>query len=117
MCYGIAWSYHLLIYGSVAAGFIFDIPWLRHVGLTLTGILYLPWCNENFLTIPLAILLHTKVFGKRDPKTRAQLDEMMENARNDWAYWKAKFRKLFRRGVEDESKPKRERKRKPNKRN
>ena len=58
--------------------------WLSHAAKVYIGILYMPWTPEKFfLTIPLAIWIHIKLF-KNDTKTKLQLEEMLEEARNDW---------------------------------
>lgn len=43
--------------------------WLRATAITWLGILWLPFCPEKVITIPLAIWLHTKLFPKHSVPT------------------------------------------------
>lgn len=96
ICYLIAWSWHIPVYGAIICGYIFDIPWIYTTGWTLLGILYLPICKEDLFQIPLAIWLNTKLF-KSDEKTMANLNAMLEEAKKDWEGIKSFFRKIFKK--------------------
>lgn len=90
--YGIVWSWHLLLYLAIAIGIIFKITWLYSACITFYGILWLPWCQENLFQIPLAILLHSKLF-KNDQKTKDLLNKMYEEAKLDFLKFKVRFHK------------------------
>lgn len=66
VCYFIAWSWHLLLYLMIILGIKTNITWLYTLGISIYGILWLPFCNENIFQIPLAILLYKKLFKSDD---------------------------------------------------
>lgn len=66
VCYFIAWSWHLLLYLMIILGIKTNITWLYSLGISIYGILWLPFCNENIFQIPLAILLYKKLFKSDD---------------------------------------------------
>ena len=47
----------------------------------------MPWTPEKLITIPAAIWIHLKIFSK-DEKTRAALDVMYDEAKEDWNKFK-----------------------------
>ena len=53
--------------------------WLRAVSITWLAILYMPWCPEKVVTIPLTIWLHKKLFPKHSV---AQLNEVLEKEKS-----------------------------------
>lgn len=63
ICYFIAWSWHIVLYLMIFLGIKFEITWLYSAGLSIYGILWLPFCNENIFQIPLAIIIYKKLFG------------------------------------------------------
>lgn len=67
--------------------------WFTIAATTWLGILWLPCTPEKLITIPLAIFIHTKIFGPKDPKTREDLEKMYSEAKADWQSIKNKFKK------------------------
>jgi len=88
---------------------VINLPAWIGFGLTLVGVhntltntltayfafLWLPCTPEKLVTIPIALLIHTKFFGKRDEKTRWQLLRLYAQARRDWNKTKQKLRRIF----------------------
>lgn len=72
--------------------------WFTTAATAWLAFLWLPTTPEKLITIPMAIIIHTKLFGKRDPKTREQLDIMLTTAKADWKATKIKLANLFKRG-------------------
>lgn len=66
VCYFIAWSWHLLLYLMIILGIKTNITWLYTLGISIYGILWLPFCNENIFQIPLAIFIYKKLFKSGD---------------------------------------------------
>jgi hypothetical protein len=66
--------------------------WIVWVARTYIGFLYLPWTPEKLITIPIAIWIHIRLF-KYDYKTHKQLQEMLQQAKEDWKTVKNKFKK------------------------
>lgn len=87
----------MLVNGWAWIGFfllpIIGSNWFTIASSTWLGILWLPATPEKLITIPAAIFIHTKLFGKKDPKTRQQLDDMYLEAKLDFE----KFKNLFKK--------------------
>lgn len=96
VCYLIAWSWHIPIYGGIICGYIFDIPWLYQIGWSIVALMFSPICKEDLFQIPLAIWLNIKLFGN-DPKTKLHLDKMLEEAKKDWQGIKGFFARIFKK--------------------
>lgn len=77
MTYGLVWSWHLLLY----AGLIWGNAVVKKTCITVYGILWLPWCQENLFQVPLAILLYNRWFKEDNPA----LEAMKIEAKNDLA--------------------------------
>lgn len=71
--------------------------WFTSAAVAWLAFLWLPTTPEKLITIPAALVIHTKLFGKRDPKTREQLEKMLEEAHRDWASVKSRIKNLFKR--------------------
>lgn len=71
--------------------------WFTSAAVAWLAFLWLPTTPEKLITIPAALVIHTKLFGKRDPKTREQLEKMLETAKQDWASVKSRIKNLFKR--------------------
>ena len=76
MTYGLVWSWHLLLY----AGLIWGNPAIKKTCITIYGILWLPWCQENLFQVPLAIYLYNKWFKENNEA----LETMKIEAKNDF---------------------------------
>ena len=72
--------------------------WFTTAATAWLAFLWLPTTPEKLITIPMAIIIHTKLFGKRDPKTREQLEEMLATAKADWKAVKSRIKNFFTRG-------------------
>lgn len=81
------WSYVFVICGP-----IFHITWMTTIGAAYQAFLWMPFTPEKLVTIPIAIFFHTRLF-KNDKKTHEELNQMYEQARNDFTKIKEKFRK------------------------
>lgn len=95
VCYLIAWSWHILLYLGIVLGLVFNITWLYSFCIGFYGLLWTPFCNENFFQIPIAIWLNIKLF-KNHKKTAEHLDRLMEEARRDKETIKRKFKSIFK---------------------
>lgn len=87
----------MLINGWAWIGFalmpVIGSNWYTIASTTWLGILWLPCTPEKLITIPMAIFIHTKLFGPKDPKTREDLDKLYSEAKSDWQTIKSKFKK------------------------
>ena len=54
--------------------------WLRGIAISWLTFLWMPFCPEKLITIPLAIWLHKKIFPKH---STTSLDEMLEKEKNN----------------------------------
>lgn len=72
---------------------IIGLNWFTISATTWLAILWLPCTPEKLITIPLALWIHTKLFGKKG-KTHYQLVRMYAEAKKDWENIKAKFRRI-----------------------
>ena len=77
MTYGLVWSWHILLY----AGLIWGNPAIKKTCITIYGILWLPWCQENLFQVPLAIFLYNRWFKENNEA----LEAMKIEAKNDLA--------------------------------
>lgn len=68
---GWAWLFSIIGHG-----------WIRGVAIGWLTFLWMPWCPEKLITIPLAIWLHKKLFPRH---STAHLDQLLEKekAKND----------------------------------
>lgn len=64
--------------------------WFTIAATTWLGILWLPCTPEKIITVPIAIWIHTKLFGKHG-KTHWQLMRMYAEARKDWLTVRSKL--------------------------
>ena len=71
---------------------LIKIQWIVWFARWYIGILYLPWTPEKLITIPIAIWVHIRLF-KYDYKTHKQLEEMHNQAKEDWNQFKSKFKR------------------------
>ena len=77
MTYGLVWSWHILLY----VGLIWGDAAIKKTCITIYGILWLPWCQENLFQVPLAIYLYNRWFKEDNPA----LEAMKIEAKNDLA--------------------------------
>lgn len=84
----VGWVFIAMIIGKT-----FEIKWLFNLGISYYVFLWTPFATEKVITIPIAIWLHTKIFGKKDEKTRLQLENMYEEAKKDLNKLKNIFKK------------------------
>ena len=103
VCYLIAWSWHIPIYGGIICGYVFDIPWLYQVGWSIVALMFSPICKEDLFQIPLAIWLNAKLF-KNDKDTMDKLNALRKEANEDWERIKSFFRKIFKKKIKSEQK-------------
>lgn len=80
--------------------------WFTSAAVAWLAFLWLPTTPEKLITIPAALVIHTKLFGKRDPKTKEQLEQMLNEAHKDWNTVKTRIKKIFTRGEKHGTKPK-----------
>lgn len=66
--------------------------WFTITATSWMAILWMPWMPENIVIIPIAMLIHRKLF-KNDEKTQQQLKAMYAEAKKDWN----KIKNIFRR--------------------
>lgn len=65
VCYLLAWALlHVPIYLGIAIGLLFKITWLSTISSSIYAILWLPFCNEYILQIPIAIFIKKVLFPK-----------------------------------------------------
>ena len=76
MTYGLVWSWHILLY----VGLIWGNPAIKKTCITIYGILWLPWCQENLFQVPLAIYLYNRWFKENNEA----LEAMKIEAKNDF---------------------------------
>ena len=69
---------------------IIGTGWLRGIALGWLTFLWMPWCPEKLITIPLAIWLHKKLFPNHSV---ASLNEILEKEQADYKKRKIKRRK------------------------
>lgn len=90
--FGIAWMItNGWCYIGAVIGQIFHLKILRNISVAYMSFLYLPFTPEKLITIPIAMFLHRSLF-KNDPKTKEQLLNMQQQAKNDWESIKTKFK-------------------------
>ena len=65
--------------------------WVTWLARTYIGIIYLPTTPEKLITFPIAIWVHVRLF-KYDHKTKHQLEDMHEQAKQDWITVKTKLK-------------------------
>lgn len=53
-----------IVSGWAVAGVFIGRGWFRAISITWQAILWMPWCPEKLLTIPLTIWIHKKIFPK-----------------------------------------------------
>ena len=91
--FGLAWMITNGLWYILAFAPIKWLPsWLVWFSRSYIAFLYLPFTPEKLVTIPIAIFFLTKLF-KNHPKTRMQLDDLLLQAKNDWAKVKNKFKR------------------------
>ena len=66
--------------------------WFTVAATTWLAISWLPWTPEKLITIPIAIWIHTKLFGRKGV-THYRLLRMYAQAKRDWKSIKNKFKR------------------------
>lgn len=72
--------------------------WFRAVSISWQTFLWMPFCPEKLITIPLTIWLHTKIFPNHSV---ASLSEVLSKEQQDFKEKRKKWKK--RKGDNDES--------------
>lgn len=77
--------------GAILLPFI-GANWFTVASTTWLSILFLPFCPEKLITLPLAIFIHKRLF-KNDEKTHNYLNAMYDEANTDWQKIKNRFKR------------------------
>lgn len=65
VCYLLVWGViHIPLYLGIVIGPIIKWYWLSGICTTIYGLLWLPFCNENILILPIAAALKKIIFRK-----------------------------------------------------
>ena len=83
------WTYLFIFLGMK-----YQINWMLISGSTWAGVLWLPCTPEKIITIPLTLLLYTKIFGDKNTKTIEKLNKMHIQAKADLQSFKIQFNKF-----------------------
>lgn len=83
-------------YLGLYMGIVFQIIWLRNICGAYVAWLYTPLAAEKIVILPIAIWLCKKLF-KNDQKTMNQLNNMLDQAKQDCKKIGQFFKKIFRR--------------------
>ena len=83
------WTYLFIFLGMK-----YQINWMLISGSTWAGVLWLPCTPEKIITIPLTLLLYTKIFGNKNTKTIEKLNKMHIQAKADLQSFKIHFDKF-----------------------
>ena len=79
-------------YAGFAIGTYFGIGWLSYACGAYIAWLYTPWACEKIIILPISLWLCRLLFRK-DLKTQAQIQQMLQQAKDDWGKIKSKFRR------------------------
>lgn len=87
-----------IVSGWSMVGIVIGKGWFRAVSISWQTFLWMPWCPEKLVTIPLTIWLHTKIFPNHSV---ASLSEVLRKEQQDFKEKRKKWKK--RKGDNDES--------------
>lgn len=87
-----------IVSGWSMVGIAIGRGWFRAVSISWQTFLWMPFCPEKLITIPLTIWLHTKIFPNHSV---ASLNEVLSKEQQDFKEKRKKWKK--RKGDNDEN--------------
>ena len=91
-----------IVSGWSMVGIVIGKGWFRALSISWQTFLWMPWCPEKLVTIPLTIWLHTKIFPNH---SITSLSKVLEREKQEYSEKKQKrlFKNKNKRSSKDEN--------------